>query len=83
MNSGQDLNNFIEILDKRSLINKDEKLFTFLSGDVIKSVTFFELDQKVKKLAYILNSMKLKGERALLLYPPGLEYIIGFFGCLY
>jgi acyl-CoA synthetase (AMP-forming)/AMP-acid ligase II len=25
----------------------------------------------------------MAGERALLLYPPGLEYIAGFFGCLY
>ncbi len=27
--------------------------------------------------------MGVEGERALLLYPPGLEYVAAFFGCLY
>lgn len=30
-----------------------------------------------------LQSRVAAGERALLLYPPGLDYIAGFFGCLY
>jgi acyl-CoA synthetase (AMP-forming)/AMP-acid ligase II len=25
----------------------------------------------------------MSGERALLLYPPGLDYLAAFFGCLY
>ena len=25
----------------------------------------------------------MTGERALLLYPPGLDFVVGFFGCLY
>ena len=27
--------------------------------------------------------MTTNGDRALLLYPPGLDFIVGFFGCLY
>jgi acyl-CoA synthetase (AMP-forming)/AMP-acid ligase II len=27
--------------------------------------------------------MNMAGERALLLYPPGLDFVAGFFGCLY
>jgi acyl-CoA synthetase (AMP-forming)/AMP-acid ligase II len=27
--------------------------------------------------------MGMAGERALLLYPPGLDFLAGFFGCLY
>src|SRR5262249_5170012 len=30
-----------------------------------------------------LQSLMLPGERALLLYPPGLQYVAAFFGCLY
>ncbi|MFZ1290695.1 MAG: AMP-binding protein [Melioribacteraceae bacterium] len=76
-------NNIIEVLNKRSLINNNEKLFTFSTSVDKEEISYFELDFKVRKLAYILSKMNLKGERALLLYPPGLEYIYGFFACLY
>ena len=33
--------------------------------------------------ATLLRALGAQGERALLLYPPGLEYVAGFFGCLY
>ncbi len=35
------------------------------------------------RIAAALQAGSAAGERALLLYPPGLEYIAGFFGCLY
>jgi acyl-CoA synthetase (AMP-forming)/AMP-acid ligase II len=30
-----------------------------------------------------LQSMNMAGERALLLYPPGLDFVAGLFGCIY
>ena len=40
-----------------------------------------ELDQQARAIAAGLQSWQ--GERALLLYPSGLEFIKAFFGCLY
>jgi len=45
-------------------------------------VTFSQLDLKVRAVAARLQSMGLTGSRALLLYPPGLDFVTGFFGCL-
>ncbi len=34
-------------------------------------------------MAATLQSRGLKGQRVLLLYPPGLDFVAGFYGCLY
>ncbi len=36
-----------------------------------------------RAIAAHLQALGMEGERALLLYPPGLDFIAGFFGCLY
>ena len=42
-----------------------------------------ELDRHARAVAAQLEAMNLAGERALLLFPPGLDFIAAFFGCLY
>jgi acyl-CoA synthetase (AMP-forming)/AMP-acid ligase II len=42
-----------------------------------------ELDCQARSIGALLQSCAAKGERALLLYPTGLEFIAAFFGCLY
>src|SRR5690606_14436330 len=46
-------------------------------------LTYADLDRRARAIAARLQSMNLAGERALLLYPPGFDYIEAFFGCLY
>lgn len=46
-------------------------------------MTYAELDRSARACAAFLQSKNLQGERALLLYPPGLDFLIGYFGCLY
>ncbi|HEV2707212.1 MAG TPA: amino acid adenylation domain-containing protein [Pyrinomonadaceae bacterium] len=48
-----------------------------------ESITYGELDRRAQSIAAVLQSMRAEGERALLLYPPGLDYIAAFWGCLY
>lgn len=59
--------------------------YTFLVDGETKKVnlTYAELDQKVRAIAALLQKKKGFGERALLLYPPGLDFIAAFFGGLY
>jgi amino acid adenylation domain-containing protein len=49
-----------------------------------RDVTRRELNARARCVAAALREGKIEpGERALLLYPPGLDYVAGFLGCLY
>jgi acyl-CoA synthetase (AMP-forming)/AMP-acid ligase II/acyl carrier protein len=75
----------VELLRFRAAKQPDRIAYTFLvDGDRQEiPVTYAELDRAARKIAGRLQSLGAAGERALLLYPPGLEYISAFFGCLY
>src|SRR5688500_1564893 len=47
------------------------------------SLTFADLDRRARAVAAVLGERGLEGERALLCYPPGLEFMVGLFGSLY
>ncbi|MEQ9355861.1 AMP-binding protein [Coleofasciculus chthonoplastes] len=59
--------------------------YRFLSDGVTESdqLTYQELDRQACAIAAYLQSITKPGERALMLYPPGLEFITAFLGCLY
>ncbi|NRD55158.1 AMP-binding protein, partial [Corallococcus exiguus] len=60
-------------------------LYTFL-GEADGEETVWsasDLDVRARRIASALRERGAQGERVLLLYPPGLDYIAGFFGCLY
>lgn len=75
----------VDLLRKRALQQQSQVAYTFLVDGKTEevSLTYQVLDQKARSLAALLQSMKATGERALLLYSPGLEFITAFFGCLY
>ena len=62
-----------------------QRAFTFLvDGESQRThITYGQLDQRARAIAAHLQEQGLEGERALLLYPSGLEFIAAFFGCLY
>ncbi|MDB9510453.1 amino acid adenylation domain-containing protein [Kamptonema animale CS-326] len=74
----------VELLQKRALHQPEQK-YTFLpEGESVEvSLTYQELDRRSRAIAAHLQALNLSGERALLLYPPGVEYLTAFFGCLY
>ena len=59
--------------------------YVFLTdGDSETSeISYGELDRRARAIAAWLQSLGAQGKRAILLYPPGLDYISAFFGCLY
>ncbi|MEH2238951.1 condensation domain-containing protein [Nostoc sp.] len=75
----------VDILHQRSLTQPDTIAFTFLEdGETQQStLTYQQLVKRSCAIASQLQALNLKGERALLLYPPGLDYLTAFFGCLY
>jgi acyl-CoA synthetase (AMP-forming)/AMP-acid ligase II len=75
----------IELLRWRARCQPCQKAYAFLKdGDVeASSLTYEELDRQARAVAALLQDLGARGERALLLYPPGLEYIAAFIGRLY
>ena len=75
----------IELLRGRAESQPDKTAYTFLiDGETDEiSLTYAELDQRARAIAAQLQNLNSKDQPVLLLYPPGLEYIAAFFGCLY
>ncbi|WP_394841997.1 AMP-binding protein [Pendulispora brunnea] len=74
-----------DILQSRARQQPDETAYIYLKGgehDEI-SVTYGELDRQARTIAATIQGACRPGDRAILLYPPGLEFIAAFFGCLY
>src|SRR5262245_47155678 len=46
-------------------------------------VTYSELDRQARRIAAALLQIGAPGERALLLYEPGIDYIFAYVGCLF
>jgi acyl-CoA synthetase (AMP-forming)/AMP-acid ligase II/acyl carrier protein len=76
---------FVDILRCRSCTQSDVEAFIFLQDGEKQeaTLTYQELDRRSRAIASQLQVLGFSGERALLLYPPGLDYLIAFFGCLY
>ncbi len=81
----QDITTLVNLLRYKAVVQPSKVAFTFLEDGEIKkaSLTYEELDRQARALAVQLQSLGVAGSRALLLYPPGLEFIAAFFGCLY
>ncbi|MEA5627146.1 non-ribosomal peptide synthetase [Nostoc sp. UHCC 0251] len=76
--------NLVELLRYRAVNQSDKQAFTFLvNGQQETNFTYQQLDLKARAIAVSLKNITTTGERVLLIYPPGLEFIAAFFGCLY
>src|SRR5258708_3103054 len=74
-----------DLLRFRASQSSPESGYVFLNDEEIEEsrLSFKELDRRAKSIAAALRQVEASGARALLLYPPGLDFIKGFFGCLY
>ncbi|HKV11511.1 MAG TPA: amino acid adenylation domain-containing protein, partial [Thermoanaerobaculia bacterium] len=73
------------VLRARTAERPDQWAFTFLADGETEAgrLTYAELDARATAIAAALARSVAPGERALLLFPPGLDFIAAFFGCLY
>lgn len=47
------------------------------------SITFADLDREARRIAVQLQSCTQPGDRVLLCYPPGIDYVTAFWACVY
>ena len=74
----------VHLLSQKAKITPDQTLFHFLqSGFVTGKITFIDLDRRARSLAIRILKSVQRGQPVLILHPPGRDFIIGFFGCLY
>ena len=76
---------FVDVLRLRALDCGDAVAYSFLSGRSTNenTITYAELHRRARAIGAVLQDFAIAGERALLFYEPGLDYIAAFFGCLY
>ena len=74
----------VELLAKRAASQPDACAYIFLSdrGTEEAALTFRQLHDAANACAARLAAVARPGERALLVFPPGLEFIVAFFGCM-
>ncbi len=74
----------VDILEHRAATQGDERALVFLTdrGAEDSSLTFRELHDAANAVAKRLAAVAKPGDRALLVFPPGLEFVVAFFGCL-
>jgi len=77
-------NTILHYIERNAFENPLGIAFTFLNetGEKANELTNEALWQEVRAVATYLASFAEKGSRILLFYPPGLEYITSFYGCL-
>jgi acyl-CoA synthetase (AMP-forming)/AMP-acid ligase II len=77
--------NLVELLQQRASQQPTNLAYTFLTDGEVKeiSLTYQQLDQQAKVIAARIRQQQAMGDRAILLYLPGLDFITAFFGCLY
>lgn len=81
----KDIETLVDLARQRAADLADRSAYVFLTDGESEAceLTYGELDRRARAIAALLQSLGGSGERAILLYPPGLEYIAAFFGCLY
>jgi acyl-CoA synthetase (AMP-forming)/AMP-acid ligase II len=75
-----------DLLRRRAGEQGSRTAYTFLVDGEVEGphITYADLDRSARRIAAELAARGVSvGDRALLLYPPGLDFIAAFFGCMY
>ena len=73
------------VLRARAEETPDRIAYRFLKDGEVEeaALSYAALDEKARTIAAWLQEAGAAGERAILLYPPGLDFVAAFFGCPY
>ncbi|MFF3773480.1 fatty acyl-AMP ligase [Streptomyces sp. NPDC002232] len=76
----------VDVLSSHASARPDRTAYRFLAtgecdGDV-EELTYAGLDRRARAVGAFLQERGLAGARAMLLHPPGVEFVSGYMGCL-
>ncbi|NEO73793.1 fatty acyl-AMP ligase [Moorena sp. SIO3H5] len=85
LNTIPQFSNLVDLLGTRAENQPEQIAYIFLENGETESaqLNYQQLNRQAQAIAASLQSLVSPGERVLLLYPSGLEFIAAFFGCLY
>lgn len=74
-----------DVLRDGAARHPDRRAFVFVDGHGAEeaSLTYAELHRRALAVAHALARDAAPGDRALLVFPPGLDFVVAWFGCLY
>ncbi|WED44267.1 type I polyketide synthase [Legionella cardiaca] len=72
----------IDVLLERSLNEPDKIAYRFVEYNQVATLSYGGLIAKVLTVANHLRQYAKQGDRVLLVFPPGLDYIVAFYACL-
>ncbi|NEQ43486.1 MAG: fatty acyl-AMP ligase [Leptolyngbya sp. SIOISBB] len=74
----------VDVLKFRAQQQPKDKAYTFLRGGEIEeaSLTYGELFEQVQAIAALLQQKLHPGDKVLLAYQPGLDFVLAYLGCL-
>lgn len=74
----------VDVVRWRAMHQPDQVAYRWLADGEAEELplTYGELDRRARAVGALLQHHHARGERALLLYPPGFDYIVAFVGCL-
>ncbi len=80
-----DVDDFGAVLRRHAASKPDAIALRFLiDGELGEAtLTYAALDREARDLAVVLQRRAMPGDRAVLLLPTGLDYVVSFFACLY
>ena len=78
------LRSLVALLARRAVEQADDRAYVFVSdrGAEEAALTFRQLHDAARALASRLVATAQPGDRAILVFPPGIEFMVAFFGCL-
>jgi acyl-CoA synthetase (AMP-forming)/AMP-acid ligase II len=85
VNELADVRTLVDLLEFRACDVLDRTAYYFLRDGEIESAPLkaAQLRTRARRIAIQLREIVRPGDRALLLFPPGLEFITAFFASLY
>jgi amino acid adenylation domain-containing protein len=80
----QKAQSFATILQQRAASAPSQVAFRFITDgeESTAEITYASLFRKASAVAEVLRERSSVNKPVLLLYPPGISYIVGFFGCI-
>ncbi len=75
----------VHALREKAVLKPEGSALHFLGdrGDEDITISYDELDQRARTIAAVIQTIAEPGDRVILLFPSGVDYVAAFFGCLY
>lgn len=85
MFKGYPIKNLVELFRYRAQQTPDQTAYTYLKEGITEEgrLSYAELDRKARAGAVVIRRYVAPNGRVLLLYPPGIDFMVGFAACLY